>query len=202
MTETKMTAGELTSHLQQTMRTDIAAHLREVHGMTEVPKTKQAQHKAHQKAHAEDAPATDAQTSKDASVLAGVTRKPEETKVTPKPATRTRTPKAAAKPATKATGRKPAASKPATKATAKPDPKSNGKAPADTNGSVSPRETNQALAVRLVNLVAAEFGNLSVEDQTKIANWLKVLPTGGAAWQRYWPENFARPTTADWRKPE
>jgi hypothetical protein len=53
-----------------------------------------------------------------------------------------------------------------------------------------------------VNLVAAEFGNLSVEDQTKIANWLKVLPTGGAAWQRYWPENFARPTTADWRKPE
>jgi cell division septation protein DedD len=200
MTETKtaMTAGELTSHLQQTMRTNIGDHLREVHGLTEVPKTKQAQHKAHQKAHAEDVPATDAQTSKDASVLAGVTRRPEETKkVTPKPATRTRTPKAAPKPATKATGRKAPA-----KATPKPATKAAANGKADANGSVSPRETNQALAVRLVNLVAAEFGDLPVEDQTKIANWLKVLPTGGAAWQRYWPENFARPTTADWRKPE
>jgi hypothetical protein len=193
-----MTAGELTSHLQKIMRTNIGDHLREVHGITEVPKAKTAQHKLHQQAHAEDVPATDAQTKKDASVIAGVTRKPEETKVTPKPATRTRTPKVPAK----ATGRKApakAAAKPATKAPAKAA--ANGKA--DANGSApSPREGNQALAVRLVNLVAAEFGNLSVEDQTKIANWLKVLPTGGAAWQRYWPENFARPTTADWRKPE
>jgi hypothetical protein len=50
--------------------------------------------------------------------------------------------------------------------------------------------------------VAGHFAGHSKADQEKIANWLKVLPTGGAAWQRYWPAKFARPTTSDWRKPE
>ena len=197
MTQTTMTAAELTAHLRDVMKADIGAHLREVHGMTEVPRTKQAQHKAHQKAHTEEAgqPATDAAATRDASVVSGVTRKPEESK----PAPRTRTQKA---PATKAHDRKPPV-KPATKATPKPAEKAAANGKADANGSApSPRESNQALAVRLINLVAEEFAGSSVEDQTKIANWLKVLPTGGAGWQRYWPEDFARPTTADWRKPE
>ena len=43
-----MNANELKNHLRETMRGDIAAHLREVHGVTEVPKTKQAQAKLSQ----------------------------------------------------------------------------------------------------------------------------------------------------------
>lgn len=74
-------------------------------------------------------------------------------------------------------------------------------AKAEDNGA-SPREHNQALAVRLVELVAKEFGGESKADQIKIANWLHALPTGGAGWQRYWPQGFARPTSAGWRKPE
>lgn len=206
-TKTMMTAGELTAHLREIMRTDIGAHLREVHGVATPPKAKSAQHTLHQKLHAEAQPAPDAATAKDTSVIAGVTRKPEPKAEPAKPATRTR--KA---PATKTAPKPATRTKPAAKASPKPttrtkpataDPKANGKAPepkAEANGT-SPRETNQALARRLVELAAKEFASSSVEDQTKVANWLKTLPTGGAGWQRYWPESFARPTTADWRKP-
>jgi hypothetical protein len=201
--KTTMTAAELTAHLRDVMKTDIAAHLREVHGEDNPPKTKQAQHKLHQKIHAEEAdkPASDAASAKDASVLSGVTRKPEESKPAPRKPARGEIldAKAAAPKPTPARGSRKAPAKatpkPADKAKANGKPEANGSAP-------SPRESNQALAVRLINLVAKEFAGSSVEDQTKIANWLKVLPTGGAGWQRYWPEDFARPTTADWRKPE
>src|ERR1700749_4740585 len=130
-----MTAAELTKHLQEILRTDIAAHLREVHGETNPPKTKVAQHKLHQKLHAEAAaqPASDAASAKDASVLSGVTRKPEESKPAPrkpnttgrKTATTSTAKRTAVKAATKANDRKPPAK------TAKPTPKPADKAKAN-----------------------------------------------------------------------
>ena len=63
----------------------------------------------------------------------------------------------------------------------------------------SAREINQKLAVELIDLVAGHFAGKSKADQEKLANWLKVLPTGGAGPARYWPKGFARPTTSDWR---
>ena len=153
---------------------------------------------------------TDAERTANEGVLAGVLREPTETKppvparrgrraapetkTAVKPATRTR--KAPATPETK-TGKAPA--KVPAKTTRKP---AAAKPKPEANGGASARETNQKLAVELIDLVAGHFGKRSKADQEKIANWLKVLPTGGAAWQRYWPKGFARPTTSDWRKPE
>jgi hypothetical protein len=154
-----------------------------------------------QKAKANGA-ATDAEAARNASVINGVTRPAEEKAEDPKPVRRrtrkpaepkatapakttTRTTKAKTEAPAKATGRKPKAA---------PEP-----APAAE--ATSARSTNQDLAKRLIDFVAKEFSDSPEDDQKKIANWLKVLPTGGAGWQRYWPEGFARPTTADWRKP-
>lgn len=108
------------------------------------------------------------------------------------PATARRIAKAAAAGKAPATGKAPAKPKAETKAT---PPK------AESNGS-SARDGNQALAKELVDLVAANFKGRSKADQEKLANWLKVLPTGGRAHERYWPKGFARPTTSDWRAPE
>jgi len=151
---------------------------------------------------------TDAERTANEGVLAGVLREPTETKppvparrgrraapetkTAVKPATRTR--KAPATPETK-TGKAPA--KAPAKTTRKP-----AAAKPEANGGTSAREVNQVLARELIDLVAGHFKGHSKADQEKIANWLKVLPTGGAAWQRYWPKGFARPTTSDWRKPE
>jgi len=143
----------------------------------------------------------------DEGVLSGVLREDKPATETPVPARRGRR-APAAKPATetkskaKAPAQKAPASKPATKpASRKPAAKPEVKA--ESNGHApSARDTNQALAVELVNLVAGHFSGRSKADQEKIANWLKVLPTGGRAHERYWPAKFARPTTADWRKPE
>lgn len=171
-----------------------------------------------------------AQAAKDAEVLNGVRKPetPEPAKAARKPvkprASRTSSvpsqPKAPAKPerTRKSTPRSPeearadAKARTAAKGTQKlvvedlPSPVKPEPTPeptAEPNGSApSAREHNQKLARDLIDCVAARFSGYSEEDQTKIANWLKVLPTGGAAWQRYWPENFARPSTSDWRKPE
>jgi hypothetical protein len=61
------------------------------------------------------------------------------------------------------------------------------------------RSANQELARELIDLVAAQFAGASEPQKAKLANWLKSLPTGGAGADRYWPANFPRPTTADWR---
>lgn len=114
-----------------------------------------------------------------------------ETADKPAPARRTRT---ASKPAATAKTPAPAKGK-AAKQPAQP-------APAPESNGTSARLATQAMAVELIDLVAGHFSGRSVDEQTKIANWLKVLPTGGAGWERYWPEGFARPTTSDWRKPE
>lgn len=212
-----MNANELKNHLRETMRGDIAAHLREVHGLTEVPKTKQGQAKLHGEQDHGDAPAKDAAAEKDVSVLAGVTRKPEETKpATPKPVRRS-----APKPATaKAPAAKPAtkAAKPATKAApkapatrtrpaAKATPKPASPAPkAEANGT-STREHNQTVARRLASLAAEAFKNESPETKAKVAYWLHSLPTGSqdgtssGSWNRWFPESLPRPETADWRAP-
>ena len=145
-------------------------------------------------------PAQDARSTADASVLAGVTRKPGEQPAAnqprPKPPTRKRTQDAPLPGDGKA---KPAARKPAAAATRKPAQAK--PEPAASNGT-SPREHNQDLARRLADLVAKEFADSSTDDQVKVANWLHALPTGGAGWQRYWPQGFARPTSAGWRVPE
>jgi hypothetical protein len=215
-----MNSTETKTHLQDKMRNGLAEHLATDHGITNlsgisgatVPRTRQAQHKLHIQLHA-DQPAQDAQSSRDASVLAGVTRKPAEQPAAnqpkPKPAARKKTedvPLPADKPAAskptskpetpvqtaKRTARsKPAASKPEVKAEDKPA----------TNGA-SPRQHNQKLAVMLVDMVAEKFADSSTDDQIKVANWMHALPTGGAGWQRYWPAGFARPTSAGWRVPE
>jgi len=161
-------------------------------------------------------PAQDAQAAKDAAVLAGVMREPTETKPEAPvparrgrraPATETKTTPARkvpakAAPATKTIGSRkaPARKAPATtpKTTAKTTP---AKDKVAANGA-TPREGNTKLAVELIDLVAANFSGKSKADQVKIANWLKSLPTGGRAYLRYWPKGFARPTSADWRKPE
>lgn len=147
----------------------------------------------------EDKPATDA---KPAPVPARRGRRAAPaTKTETKPATRTRkAPATAAKPATKTatkTGKSATRKVPATPATKTGKPATK----AAANGGASAREANQKLAVELVDLVAGHFKGRSKADQEKIANWLKVLPTGGAAHLRYWPKGFARPTTSDWRPP-
>lgn len=71
---------------------------------------------------------------------------------------------------------------------------------AEANGA-SPRSHNQEIAKNLIDTIAAAFKDAPVADQQKIANWLHPLPTGGAGWERYWPTNFPRPTSAGWRKP-
>ena len=150
-------------------------------------------------------PAQDARSQADASVLAGVTRKQDEQPAAnqprPKPPARKRTqdaPLPGDKPASK--GSKPAASTTRSRARkpaqAKPQP-----AQVESNGT-SPREHNQELARRLADMVAKEFADSPAADQVKIANWLHALPTGGAGWQRYWPQGFERPTSAGWRVPE
>jgi hypothetical protein len=77
---------------------------------------------------------------------------------------------------------------------------------AEPNGEASPeptangkRSANQELARNLIDLVAAQFSGATDAEKAKLANWLKSLPTGGAGAERYWPANFPRPTTADWR---
>jgi hypothetical protein len=147
-------------------------------------------------------PAQDARSQADASVLAGVTRKQGEPAAAnqprPKPPARRKVQDAPLKPTTRS---KPAAAKPTTrKPASKPAAKSEPVAAA-SNGT-SPREHNQELARRLADLVAKEFADSSTDDQIKVANWLHALPTGGAGWQRYWPQGFARPTSAGWRVPE
>lgn len=138
----------------------------------------------------------DAQAAADASVLNGVTR--DEKTDPAKPARRPR------KPTThKATVAARTSGQPTTAAEhAEAVKRVKEEAKAESNGSApSARDHNQKLARDLIDCVAARFSGASLEDQVKIANWLKVLPTGGAAWERYWPEGFARPTTSDWRKP-
>ena len=158
--------------------------------------------------------------SRDAGVLSGVTREPTEPTTKAPPRT-TRTAKAtpAAKAPAKATAKTPAAkatpktpakrtaSRPAPATTAKRTAKAPAKTttapPAESNGS-SVRESNQKLAVELVELVADHFGSASPDAKAKLAYWLHSLPTGGegGSWNRYWPKSLPRPTTADWRKPE
>jgi hypothetical protein len=165
------------------------------------------------------------EAAKDAEVLSGVLQEPKtETKTeTAAPPRRNRraasapaTAKAPAKgtaktPAKAATGKapaKPATGRRAATGTKAPAPaKATGKAPAtpkaEQNGSApTARDTNQVLAKELIDLVAGHFAGHSKDDQQKIANWLKVLPTGGRAHERYWPAKFTRPSTSDWRKPE
>jgi hypothetical protein len=160
------------------------------------------------------------EAARDAEVLAGVLAEPktgETAKATPPRRARRSTAapaagKAPAKAATKTvTGSKAPAkaatgSKAPAKGAAKAPAKQNVKPATDkaaSNGSApSARDTNQVLAKELVDLVATHFKGHSKADQTKIANWLKVLPTGGRAHERYWPKGFARPTTSDWRAPE
>ena len=146
------------------------------------------------------APSTeDAAAARDASVLNGVTREPEAEPAKAAPRRR-RAPKPAAD-AAPAPAKAPAKSKAAPAKTGKAKDKAE-PAPAPAPAAEpSNRSHNQDLAKRLIDLVAGEFKAESEEDQIKIANWLKVLPTGGAGYQRYWPTGFARPTTADWRIP-
>jgi hypothetical protein len=290
---------------------ELAAHLRDEHGITDVPKTKPAQARLHA-AQDHRPPAQDARTQADAGVLAGVTRKPEDTAAAnlpkPKPARRKvivedvpvetdRRKRAAqvtaenktstrSKPASKAATDKPAtASKPRTRqpvtppttvvfyllddfqvhkpgcrviareikksdyAEAVPLTETTEEAvirflwddqireayegdgepsaawlnehsfvttvhfhsctdgilvpfTAQANGH-SPREHNQELARKVLAVLTKEFADDPTgEDWQKVANWLHALPTGGAGWQRFWPEGFARPTSAGWRKPE
>jgi hypothetical protein len=155
------------------------------------------------------------EAERDAEVLKGVLADPKPAdKATPAPPRRGR--RAAAAPATGTTkapakGKAPAkaaAAKPATRRGATAPAKAPAKskpapAKAESNGSApSARETNQTLAVELIELVAGHFKGRSKADQEKLANWLKVLPTGGRGHERYWPKGFARPTTSDWRAPE
>ena len=55
-----------------------------------------------------------------------------------------------------------------------------GESPAPANGAKGNRAGNQELARWLVDLVAANSGDLDEAGQQKVANWLKALPTGGA----------------------
>lgn len=282
-----MNPTELKTHLQDKMRNGLAEHLATEHQITDVPRTRQAQAKLHA-AQDHGQPAQDAASSRDASVLAGVTRKPDEKPAAnqPKPKPAARKPvkdvplPADSKPAqaSKPAARKPAA-KPAQPATTvvfyltqefqvhKPGCRQiaadkrrkvmqyapvpltltsqediirelwsdqiaeqyDGQGEptnawlhehgydniefhgctdgilkpftAEANGA-SPRQHNQELARMLVDTVAKEFGNLPVADQQKMVNWLHALPTGGAGWERYWPEGLVRPNSAGWRKPE
>ena len=131
-----MNTQEVKTHLRDVMRgstTSIADHLREVHGITEIPKTKQAQHKLHGEQDHGDKP-QDARSAADASVLAGITRKdtaPAANAPKPRPSTRKKTENVPlpgdSKPAQRTT-RKPAAAsketdpKPATRSRKQPKP--------------------------------------------------------------------------------
>src|ERR1700749_3014683 len=86
-----MNSNETKQHFQTAMRGDLAAHLRDEHGVN-APKTKQQQDKLHRSLDHTDKPAQDARSAADASVLAGVTRKQDEQPAAnqpkPKPAAR------------------------------------------------------------------------------------------------------------------
>jgi hypothetical protein len=218
-----MNEQDLTTHFRTVMRNDIGAHLRDEHGITEVPKSKMAQDKLHRSLdHGQDK-AKDAAAAADVSVLAGVTRKPDEAKAAnqpkPKPSARKRATETVALPGDKPS---PATRKP--KPVEQPCPyvragkhcigilKHEGKhimrgtvpQPAAEANGASPREHNQELARQLLSAVQTTFKDASKDDQQKVANWLHMLPTGGegAGWLRYWPTDFPRPTSAGWRKPE
>lgn len=220
------TTNPTTAHFREILGRDVGAHLRAAHGIADadIPKTKQAQDKLHRTL---DHDTHDAKSDADVSVLAGVTRKPDEPKAAnlpkPKPSARKRAtetvvlpgdekPTTASKPAAR-TPRKPAQAKPAAPATSapkttrKPAQAKPATKPAEeavvANGA-SPREHNQEVARQLLAAVTTEFAGASKDDQQKVANWLHMLPTGGegAGWLRYWPQDFPRPTSAGWRKPE
>jgi hypothetical protein len=226
--------SNLTDHLRTEMRGDLAKHLHDAHGVETPPKPKQAQDQLHRSLdHAET---TDASAERDASVLAGLTRKGDTAAANlpkPKPAARKRTetvalpgdskPGTRSKPAasvTRSRARKPAQEQPCPYKRAgkhcigilkhegkhimrgtQPQPAPEPKPVAEANGG-SPRSHNQEVAKLLVDTIAAAFKDAPVADQQKIANWLHPLPTGGAGWERYWPQNFPRPTSSGWRKPE
>ena len=218
-------ANELKLHLQEWLRKpteDLATHLREAHGLTgDLPKLKTKLAQLHGQQDHEDAPAKDAASQKDISVLAGVTRPKEETaKAATKAPARKAPAKAAAKPASpKTTTRKtpaakaapkpapkPAPAKATTRKAATPKPASKAPAKAASNGNApvaSVREVNQTVARKLANLAAEAFGSESDEVKAKVAYWLHSLPTGGegGSWNRWWPESLPRPETADWRAP-
>ena len=103
---------------------------------------------------------------------------------------------------------------PAVQAPAKPKALAKPKAPAappaaPAKPATAGRMHNQALARALVNALAATFtkaNGYTPQDQEKVANWVKHLPTGdptgktdGAGPNRYWPKGFNRPTQSDWR---
>lgn len=217
-------ANELKLHLQEWLRKpteDLATHLREVHGLTgDLPKLKTKLAQLHGQQDHEDAPATDAASEKDASVLRGVTRPKEEIKAAPKtpakvgPVRRAKPGSDAPAPAKTTTRKapaakaapKPAPAKPATRkaAPAKPATKAPAKAASNGNAPVaSVREVNQTVARKLATLAAEAFGSESDEVKAKVAYWLHSLPTGGegGSWNRWWPESLPRPETADWRAP-
>jgi len=213
-----MNAQELKTHRMSVMRGDLAAHLRDDHGIVDIPKTKQAQIKLHDEQDHTGTTSTNA--DRDAKVLAGVTRKPGEQPAAnqPKPKPTARRKVEDVKPATPAkptrrtskpetpvqTAKRTArtAAKPAS--TVKPPARKPAAKPADekvAGNGASPREHNQALAVALVDMVAEKFGHLPEADQQKMVNWLHALPTGGAGWERYWPTGLVRPNSSGWRKP-
>jgi len=216
-----MNAQELKTHRMSVMRGDLAAHLRDDHGIVDIPKTKQAQIKLHdEQDHTGTVIPTSTNADRDAKVLAGVTRKPGEQPAAnqPKPKPTARRKVEDVKPATPAkptrrtskpetpvqTAKRTArtAAKPAS--TVKPPARKPAAKPADekvAGNGASPREHNQALAVALVDMVAEKFGHLPEADQQKMVNWLHALPTGGAGWERYWPTGLVRPNSSGWRKP-
>ena len=216
-----MNAQELKTHRMSVMRGDLAAHLRDDHGIVDIPKTKQAQIKLHdEQDHTGTVIPTSTNADRDAKVLAGVTRKPGEQPAAnqPKPKPTARRKVEDVKPATPAkptrrtskpetpvqTAKRTArtAAKPAS--TVKPPARKPAAKPADekvAGNGASPRENNQALAVALVDMVAEKFGHLPEADQQKMVNWLHALPTGGAGWERYWPTGLVRPNSSGWRKP-
>ena len=216
-----MNAQELKTHRMSVMRGDLAAHLRDDHGIVDIPKTKQAQIKLHdEQDHTGTVIPTSTNADRDAKVLAGVTRKsgeqPAANQPKPKPTARRKVedvkPATPAKPTRRTskpetpvqTAKRTArtAAKPAS--TVKPPARKPAAKPADekvAGNGASPREHNQALAVALVDMVAEKFGHLPEADQQKMVNWLHALPTGGAGWERYWPTGLVRPNSSGWRKP-
>jgi len=157
--------------------------------LAEIAKAKAA---ANGKAPAASVPA---RRTRRTTATAPATETAPETAPAPAPARRTR--KAPATPAP-------------VKTTAAKTPVKTGKAPAKTAPATpapaanvpTERQKNTALAIRLLDLVAKEFGDLPEADQRKIANWIDCVPSGGAGWKRYWPAGFARPTTSGWIVPE
>jgi len=221
-----MNDTELKAHRTHVMTNGrLAAHLKDDHGITEVPRAKTKQIELHDSIdHSTiQVPAATTQADRDAAVLAGVTRAkgeaPAANQPKPKPTARQRKTtetvavkdELAAKRA--ANGKAPAKRRTATKqpetpvqtakrtrATAKQQEQAQ---PAASNGT-TPREHNQELARQLLNAIVKEFAGVPLADQQKVANWLHPLPTGGegAGWLRWWPADFPRPTSAGWKKPE